>query len=156
MAEWKRSKWKGYTALVIACALGILLALNWLNMLSRATQGAFPGVWDGVLQAWRVVFVLYFAYVAQRHLRAQPMVLAVSGRNVGWGRIILGGLMIFSGVQKRWHPVHSPYELKPSNATEAASMEATGLYLIPGAGILVLLWGISPLWQKSEEVAGVS
>jgi len=30
------------------------------------------------------------------------------------------------------------------------------LYLIPGAGILVLLWGISPLWQKSEEVAAVS
>jgi hypothetical protein len=58
------AKWKGYTALVVGCALAIPILRTWIIFAEGAARGSFPDIWSGVAQLWRIALVGYLGMIA--------------------------------------------------------------------------------------------
>jgi hypothetical protein len=59
--------------------------------------------------------------------------------------------MMFSFVQRRLSPIPpGRYDVTPSNDSEAAGMEFAQRILIPGSGLLLLVWGLSLVIPRNE------
>jgi len=144
-------KWKGYTALVVGCALAIAILRTWLVFAEGAARGAFPDIWSGIAQLWRIALAGYLGMIAYKHL-GPPATGDVRWRRAGWGRIVLGAMLLFSIVQRRFYPKPpGRYDFTPSNDSQAAGMELAQSILIPGMGLLLLVWGLSLVIRRNGK-----
>jgi hypothetical protein len=66
---------------------------------------------------------IYLVYVGQRGIRFPSH--ASAAPRFGWGRILLGALLIFITAKNHYHP--TPNLLKASNAGEAIGMAVTAV-----------------------------
>ena len=99
--------------------------------------------------ALRIVVAVFFMWVGARAIRRVGQ--EVLGTKIGWGRLLLGAVLIY--IQIREHFVPNPSALQPDNESQAAGMRLmSGLIYLAGVALMVGAF----LKKKQKPVAIVA
>jgi hypothetical protein len=83
--------------------------------------------------ALRIAVAMFFMWVGARAIRRVGQ--EVPGTRIGWGRLLLGVVLIY--VQIREHFVPNPSALRPDNESQAAGMQfVTALIYLAGVALI--------------------
>src|SRR5262249_55186472 len=143
----KKANWKGYVAAVLGCLVGLFALWKGVSMAREAAYGMFPTPGSAVGYLLRIIVVFYCAFVARRHLSSQPMSNS-PWQSAGWARILIGAVFLAASIKHFVWPSPSGYQ--PATIAEAAGALFAQATLIPGLGSVLMVWGISRAFVKSE------
>jgi hypothetical protein len=146
----RKSKWKGYTALVLACFFGIFALWNGVSLAWRATHGIWPTFGFAIGHFLRITVVCYCAFIAYRHLGPQPASNS-PWQSAGWARIFIGTFIIAVSIKSFVYPSPTSPQFQPSNDVEAAGAMFAKAILIPALGLGLVVWGGARAFTKTES-----
>jgi hypothetical protein len=112
---------------------------------SREDSALFPSQVFAILLAYLLFFALaiYLFSVGRRALSIASGTPRPKAR-FGWGRMLLGAILLFSSANSHFHllPTRTVIKpLEPSNPTQAAAMNVTAIVIATGC-IILIFWGI--------------
>jgi hypothetical protein len=121
----------------LAIAVGCLLALSLIGGL--ATFGHIANFWmllGHLLFAAVAVYLIYLGLRGLAFAHGKPL----SKPRFGWGRILLGAVLLFSSANDHFHLLSSHTAIKrlePSNPTQAVAMNITAIVIAVGCVIMI-------------------
>jgi len=124
----------------LAIALGCLLALILIGGLAI---GHIVNFWMLLVHLLFAAVAVYLIYLGLRGLvfaHGKPL----PKPRFGWGRILLGAVLLFSSANDHFHPLSSHTAIKrlePSNPTQAVVMNITAIVIAVGC-VIVIFSGI--------------
>ena len=110
----------GITGLVSGSLFGLLVLRG---LMLRQVADAWGAI-DFIFAFAFATYLLSVGIRAMRWARGQGTAGSVKGE---WGRVLVGSLLIFIEAKNHFHPATNL--LRPSNETEAATMNATAIVL---------------------------
>jgi hypothetical protein len=140
-------------SLIAGGLLGTVTAWHLILVAAYSMRGRAIDFWYPLIQAWLLGLAAYLISVGLRRIRGTREGGTKTPR-IGWGRVLVGTFLILSCVNNLLHPVHSRFELKPSNETQAAAMKGTELFLnlfMPFVGAALIILGIRARFKKPIE-----
>ena len=140
-----KSKWRGYTALVLACLFGIFAVRNGISLARQVAHGEYPPFGHVIGHLLRTAVVCYCALIAHRHLSSRP-ISSSPWRSVGWARVFTGLILLVAAI----HSVVNPH-FHPSNDAEAFGAMLVKIVLVPGLGIALVIWGVARGFYRTQK-----
>ena len=137
----------GYLAVIAGCLFGLMLIRGFI-------VGRIANFWMVLGDLLFAALAVYLVYVGRRGVafaKGQPLPRA----RFGWGRMLLGAILLFSSANNHFHlfPTRTVIKpLEPSNPTEAAAMNVTAIVIAIGCIIFIFsgIWiGVRPQGGKS-------
>jgi hypothetical protein len=114
--------------------LGAWMAIGCIRAVFYILRTQTFGTWFTSDTALRIVAAMFFIWVGARAIRRVGQ--EVPGTKIGWGRLLLGVVLIY--VQIREHFVPNPSALQPDNESQAAGMRAMSVVIyVAGAALIV-------------------
>jgi len=127
----------GCLAIIAGCLVG-------LRLIRGLIVGHIANFWMLLGDVLFAALAVYLVYVGRRGLafaKGQPR----PKPRFGWGRILLGAILLFSSANSHFHlfPTRTVIKpLEPSNPTQAAAMDVTAIVIAIGCIILI----VSGIW----------
>jgi hypothetical protein len=144
----------GITAIVGGSLLAAKVSWNLIRSAGYSLEGYIIDFWYLLVQIWLLALGAYLISVGLRKYRASKTGCRTKEQRIGWGRILIGTFLIIGTINGRLHPVHSRWEFKPDNETEASAMKATETFLtffmpVLGAGLIAA--GVRARFRKPAQ-----
>jgi len=144
----------GMMTIVGGSLLAAKVSWNLIRSAGYSLEGYVVDFWYLLVQIWLLALGAYFISVGLRKYQASRDGKQTFKRTIGWGRILIGTLLIISPINNRLHPVHSRWKFKPDNETEASAMKATETFLnflMPFLGAGLIAAGVRVRFRKPAE-----
>jgi hypothetical protein len=127
--------------------VGAWMAIGCIQAILYMVRTHTLDTWFTSDTALRIVVAAFFMWVGARAIRRVGQ--EVPGTKIGWGRLLLGVVLIY--IQIREHFVPSPSGLQPDNESQAAGMQfMTALIYLAGVALI-----FAAFWKKKLKGAEV-
>ncbi len=125
----------------LAIAVGCVLVMILIGGLTSFRNVSFWMAFGNLLFAAVAAYLIYLGRRALSFARGKPLPKA----RFGWGRILLGTVLLFSSANDHLHllSTHTAIKrLEPSNQTQAVAMNVTAVVIAVGCVVMI----ISGIW----------
>jgi len=144
----------GMMTIVGGSLLAAKVSWNLIRSAGYSLEGYIIDFWYLLVQVWLLALGSYFISVGLRKYRTSREGKLTFKQRIRWGRILIGTFLIISPINNLLHPVHSRWEFKPDNETEASTMKATETFLnflMPFLGAGLIAAGVRARFRKPVE-----
>jgi uncharacterized membrane protein len=122
------------TLLVAGCVLVTIASWHLILFVLHFAQGRATNLWYPLIQTWYLGLAIYLIFTGLRKMHQENAVRRSARPSIGWGRILIGTLLIISGSYRLSHPTDNTFELFPSDENVKKWTEiSTYAFMLAGA-----------------------
>jgi len=132
---------KSVVVLIFSCFAALAGGILAILLIRGLVFGRIANPWMAVGNLLIAALSVYFFYLGQRGLAYARGIPRPTAR-FGWGRMMLGALVLFGSAKEHFHPTppNTPMTiriLEPANNTQAAAMHVTEVVVLLGSIVLM-------------------